>query len=68
MSDHEPEPPGGKMAPKAVVARVSLYLRQLEAYQRQGCTTVSSSQLGDPLATLPGVRGRLIRALANRIP
>jgi redox-sensing transcriptional repressor len=37
------------MAPKAVVGRVSLYLRQLEAYQRQGCTTVSSSQLGDPL-------------------
>jgi redox-sensing transcriptional repressor len=38
------------MAPKAVVARVSLYLRQLEAYQRQGCTTVSSSQVGDPLS------------------
>ncbi len=38
------------MAPKAVVGRVSLYLRQLEAYQRQGCTTVSSSQLGDPLS------------------
>ena len=39
-----------KMAPKAVVGRVSLYLRQLEAYQRQGCTTISSSQLGDPLS------------------
>lgn len=39
-----------KIAPKAVVGRVSLYLRQLEAYQRQGCTTVSSSQLGDPLS------------------
>jgi redox-sensing transcriptional repressor len=39
-----------KMAPKAVVGRVSLYLRQLEAYQRQGCTTVSSSQLGGPLS------------------
>ena len=39
-----------KLAPKAVVGRVSLYLRQLEAYQRQGCTTVSSSQLGDPLS------------------
>jgi len=38
------------MAPKAVVGRVSLYLRQLEAYQRQGCTTVSSSQLGGPLS------------------
>ena len=39
-----------KTAPKAVVGRVSLYLRQLEAYQRQGCTTVSSSQLGGPLS------------------
>jgi redox-sensing transcriptional repressor len=39
-----------KMAPKAVVGRVSLYLRQLEAYQLQGCTTVSSSQLGQPLS------------------
>jgi redox-sensing transcriptional repressor len=38
------------MAPKAVVGRVSLYLRQLEAYQRQGLTTISSSQLGEPLA------------------
>ena len=39
-----------KLAPKAVVGRVSLYLRQLEAYQRQGWTTVSSSQLGGPLS------------------
>jgi redox-sensing transcriptional repressor len=39
-----------KLAPKAVVGRVSLYLRQLEVYQRQGQTTVSSSQLGDPLS------------------
>ena len=38
------------MAPKAVVGRVSLYCRQLETYQRQGCTTVSSSQLGEPLS------------------
>jgi redox-sensing transcriptional repressor len=38
------------MAPKAVVGRVSLYLRQLEDYQRQGFTTVSSSQLGEPLS------------------
>jgi len=29
---------------------MSLYLRQLEAYQRQGCATVSSSQLGEPLS------------------
>jgi redox-sensing transcriptional repressor len=39
-----------KMAPKAVVGRVSLYLRQLESYQRQGYTTVSSSQVGEPLS------------------
>ena len=38
------------MAPKAVVGRVSLYLRQLEAYQRQGRTTISSSQIGEPLS------------------
>ena len=28
VSDHEREPPGVKMAPKAVVGRVSLYLRR----------------------------------------
>ncbi len=39
-----------KSAPKAVVGRMSLYLRQLEAYQRQGYATVSSSQLGEPLS------------------
>ncbi len=39
------------MAPKAVVGRVSLYLRQLESLQRQGQTTVSSSQLGAALGT-----------------
>jgi redox-sensing transcriptional repressor len=50
VSASRPERSGVKMAPKAVVGRVSLYLRQLEAYQRQGCTTVSSSQLGDPLS------------------
>ena len=45
---HEPE--GAKQAPKAVVGRVSLYLRQLEAFQRQGFSTASSSQLGEPLS------------------
>jgi redox-sensing transcriptional repressor len=50
VSASRPEPSGMKMAPKAVVGRVSLYLRQLEAYQRQGCTTISSSQLGGPLS------------------
>jgi redox-sensing transcriptional repressor len=29
---------------------MSLYLRQLESYQRQGLTTISSSQLGQPLS------------------
>src|SRR4029077_5476706 len=38
-----------KLAPKAGVGRVSLYLRQLESFQRQGHTTVSSSQLGAAL-------------------
>ncbi len=41
---------GGKLAPKAVVGRVSLYLRQLESFQRQGQETISSSQLGEPLS------------------
>jgi redox-sensing transcriptional repressor len=50
VSDPEREPQGGKIAPKAVVGRMSLYLRQLEAYQRQGQSTVSSNQLGEPLA------------------
>ena len=50
VADRQHEPSGAKIAPKAVVGRVSLYLRQLEAYQRQGHTTVSSSQLGEPLS------------------
>jgi len=44
------EPASDKLAPKAVVGRVSLYLRQLETFQRQGHTTISSSQLGTALA------------------
>ena len=40
------QPPGDKPAPKAVVGRVSLYLRQLEACGHQGQPTISSSQLG----------------------
>ncbi len=43
------ESSGSKQAPKAVVGRVSLYLRQLETFQRQGMATVSSSQLGASL-------------------
>jgi redox-sensing transcriptional repressor len=48
--DADRESTAAKMAPKAVVGRMSLYLRQLEIYQRQGNTTVSSSQLGQPLS------------------
>jgi redox-sensing transcriptional repressor len=48
--DADRESTAEKMAPKAVVGRMSLYLRQLEIYQRQGNTTVSSSQLGQPLS------------------
>ncbi len=40
---------GSRLAPKAVVGRVSLYLRQLELFQCQGQTTVSSHQLGSAL-------------------
>src|SRR4051794_27747313 len=40
---------GEKLAPKAVVGRVSLYLRQLEAFRHQGHETISSSQLGAAL-------------------
>lgn len=50
MRDPRREPSIDKVAPKAVVGRVSLYLRQLESFQRQGQTTVSSSQLGASLA------------------
>jgi redox-sensing transcriptional repressor len=46
-----------KLAPKAVVGRVSLYLRQLEAFQRQGQTTISSSQLGTAL----GIKNAQVR-------
>ena len=50
MRDPRSEPSAPKLAPKAVVGRVSLYLRQLEHFERQGRTTVSSNQLGEPLA------------------
>ena len=50
MGDRARQPAEIKLAPKAVVGRVSLYLRQLETYQDQGCLTVSSSQLGQPLS------------------
>ena len=49
VSDPQREPLPDKLAPKAVIGRVSLYLRQLEAAQRQGETTLSSSRLGAAL-------------------
>ncbi|MHC5543538.1 redox-sensing transcriptional repressor Rex, partial [Singulisphaera rosea] len=50
MREPRREPSVDKLAPKAVVGRVSLYLRQLETFQRQGLTTISSSQLGAALS------------------
>ena len=50
MPDPRRIPVGDKPAPKAVVGRVSLYLRQLEVFRRQGMATVSSHQLGSALA------------------
>ncbi len=49
MRDPRREPSADKPAPKAVVGRVSLYLRQLESFHGQGILTVSSSQLGSAL-------------------
>lgn len=50
MRESRRAPVGDKPAPKAVVGRVSLYLRQLETFRRQGLATVSSHQLGSSLA------------------
>jgi redox-sensing transcriptional repressor len=50
VRDPRRETPGDKPAPKAVVGRVSLYLRQLEKLHRQGDQTVSSQGLGSSLA------------------
>jgi redox-sensing transcriptional repressor len=49
VRDPRRDPPSVKLAPKAVVGRVSLYLRQLEAVGRHGHATISSSQLGASL-------------------
>ena len=50
MRDPLRQPSGDKLAPKAVVGRVSLYLRQLEAARSQGLETISSSRLGSSLS------------------
>src|SRR5262249_31942867 len=57
VRDQRREPTPERMAPKAVVGRVSLYLRQLEGFQRQGQTTISSSQLGAAL----GIKNAQVR-------
>jgi redox-sensing transcriptional repressor len=49
VRDPHSESSGARLAPKAVVGRVSLYLRQLESFQGQGYSTISSSQLGSSL-------------------
>ncbi|AMV39528.1 redox-sensing transcriptional repressor Rex [Planctomyces sp. SH-PL62] len=49
--------PNAKPAPKAVVGRVSLYLRQLESLQREGLTKTSSHQLGEPF----GIKNAQVR-------
>ena len=49
VSEPHRRTPGDKPAPKAVVGRVSLYLRQLEACARRNQETISSSQLGAAL-------------------
>ncbi len=43
------EQPRPDLVPSPVVRRLSLYLRQLESLHREGCTTISSKQLGESL-------------------
>ncbi len=50
MADPRRDPTPDRPAPKAVIGRVSLYLRQLEVFLRQGESTISSSLLGAALA------------------
>lgn len=49
MAEMQRDPQSDRPAPKAVIGRVSLYLRQLESFQRLGESTVSSSLLGKSL-------------------
>lgn len=48
MSDskNKPQPPADSAVPKAVVTRLSLYLRELEHLVRDGHATTSSTELG----------------------
>src|SRR3954471_4972166 len=43
------EPPRHDMIPNPAVKRLSLYLRQLEAFKRKDRRTISSKQLGESL-------------------
>src|SRR3954471_11811469 len=43
------EPPRHDMIPNPAVRRLSLYLRQLEAFKRKDRRTISSKQLGESL-------------------
>jgi redox-sensing transcriptional repressor len=45
-SDKTPDPSGDAQVPKAVVSRLSLYLRELQHLVRDGNETTSSTQLG----------------------
>jgi len=45
---HHPHPPSGPI-PNPAVRRLSLYLRQLEAFRRKDRRTISSKQLGESL-------------------
>jgi len=49
VTDPFRDPQSERPAPKAVISRVSLYLRQLENLHRLGHKTISSSQLGNLL-------------------
>lgn len=48
-SANGPRKAGGGPVPEPAIRRLSLYLRQLEAFQASGLLTVSSKQLADPL-------------------
>src|ERR1041385_6043280 len=46
-------PPASPELPRAVLERLSLYLRQLESLSRAGTTTVASAELGRALGLTP---------------
>src|SRR6476619_5233091 len=48
-SPQQPPPPRSELIPNPAVRRLSLYLRQLEAFRRKDRKTISSKQLGESL-------------------